>query len=257
MSIQESFSTSLANEKNQFDAIILFGYGPVQPGRILGSGKLNVFGRINALAAGMLYKKYKVGTIIPTGGKTGGSDKPSEASLMAQIIKSRFGVVPSVFVLEENATNTILNIVYIANIIDQFPNQYKNLLFVSMGFHIPRIKEICSLVKLDGHFLTAEAEVSTRSERHHRLLQNLFDPEKESYAKIIVEQKRWYYGLREIPEYWLPQMAMIENPTRLRRILQTEHIQPFLHSQGMVDVQSVSLDNLRAWLNSIPRKFPK
>jgi len=216
-----------------------------------------VFGRINALAAGMLYKEYIVRTIIPTGGKTGGVDKPSEASLMAQIMASRFGIVAPAFVLEENATNTILNLVYIANIIDQSPKQYENLLFVAMGFHLARIKEICSLLKLDGLFFAAEAVVGTRSGCHHKLLLNLIDPSKETYANLLLEGERWYYGLREVPEYWLPQIAMVENPTRLRRVLQTDRIQPFLHSHGMTDVQSVSFDNLRAWLSSIPRKFPE
>ena len=238
-----------------FDAFIVFGYGPVLPGPRPGSGRLNEYGRIAALGAGMLYRACHTTFIIPTGGKTGGSDKPAEAELIAKIIVSRFNISEDVFIIENKASNTILNIVYSANIIDRIGLSSENLLFVAMGFHIPRIKEICSIVGLYGHFVAAEKVVEKRSRRHRKLLSRLLSPERERYAKALAEQERWLRGLKEIPEYWLPEMANIENDDRFLKVLQIERIRPFLQYHG-TDPGSTSPDDLRMWLRTIPRKLP-
>jgi len=201
----------------QFDAIIAFGYGPVQPGATPNSSRLNVYGRINAIATGLLYQSYNIGKIIPTGGKTGGLDKPSEAALIARLIQSKFAIPKSAFILEEAAVDTIFNIVQIANIIDQSPQPYQNLLFVALGCHLPRIQELCSLVGLtaefseiccscNGYFIAAESVLELRSERHKRFLVKFLQPENASYAKLLADQERAIRGIREIPEYWLPPM---------------------------------------------------
>lgn len=241
---------------SQFDAAIVFGYGPVLQGITPGSGKLNVCGRLNALAAGMLYRTYEIKTIIPTGGKTGGVDKPSEAELIAQYLQRQFSIPEFAFVLEENATNTILNVVYAANIIDEAPDAYDDLLFVAMGFHLERIRDICSVVGLQGHFIAAEQVVRCRSRHHEKFLLGFLDPEREEYAGILTDQARWLYGLRQVPEYFLPQLAELHNPVRLRQALKAERFQGFLQGHGITDVDALSFDDLRLWLRSILRKIP-
>ena len=124
-----------------------------------------------------------------------------------------------------------------------------------MGFHLPRIGEICSLVGLGGTLVAAEEVVGARSARHRRLLERLLRPENESYARMLADQERGFRGLRELPEYWLPPMAGIESPARLRRILAAERIQPFLRHHG-IDAGATAPDTLRAWLRSIDRQFP-
>ena len=69
----------IINQRTQFDALIVFGYGRVQPRSAPSSGKLNLYGRLNALAAGMIFQACEIRRIIPTGGRTGGDDRPSEA----------------------------------------------------------------------------------------------------------------------------------------------------------------------------------
>jgi uncharacterized SAM-binding protein YcdF (DUF218 family) len=236
----------------RFDAIIVFGYGPVLPGPLEGTGRLNLFGHINSLSAGMLYDTWEIRTIIPTGGETGGSDKPSEAYLIAQLLRSRFDIPLSAFVLEEKATDTITNLVHVANIIDKEPEAYGRLIFVGLGYHLPRIREISSLVGLGGHFVAAESILSTRSEHHRKFLLDLLSPERESYAKILADQETWLAWLTEMPGLWLREMAAIDSPIRLRKILETERIQPYLYAQG-IDAKSESLESLRSWLSSIPR----
>ena len=243
-------------ESKHFEALIVFGYGPVLPTKCRSiSGKLNEYGRITALGAGMLYEKHHPQFIIPTGGKTGGLDKPSEAELIVQIIRSRFDIPESVFIVEDKATNTIQNIIYSANIIDRLGLDSQSLLFIAMGFHIQRIKEICAIVGLDGRFVAAEKVVERRSQMHRKLLSKLLSPERERFAKTLAEQERWLRGLREIPEYWLPEMAKVENNDRLMKIVRVERIQPFLQLHG-IDPDHTPPNELRVWLRKMPRKLP-
>lgn len=245
----------LTNQKSQFDAIVTFGYGPVLTGSTPGSYKLNVYGRINAIATGMLYQSHDITRIIPTGGKTGGLDQPSEAQLIARLLQSTFNIPESTLILEEEAMDTIFNIIHIANIIDQCPPLYKNLLFVAMGFHLPRIQEISSLLKLDGVFIAAEAVVKIRSLAHQRFLAKLLHSDNPSYIKLLLDQERGLRGIREIPEYWIPPLGALENPQRLREILSAHQVHSFLNS-AYPDLTSLSTEQLLKSIRSIPRRFP-
>jgi hypothetical protein len=241
----------LTHYQEQFAAIIAFGYGPVQAGSTPGYFKLNLYGKINALATGMLFQSCNIGTIIPTGGKTGGIDKPSEAKLLATLIQSKFDIPQSVFILEEEAWDTIFNVVHVANIIDSFPGLDNNLLFVALGCHLPRIQEICALVGLTGYFVAAESVVKLRSKRHQSLLLQLLNLENASYGDLVFSQERGLRGLREIPEYWLPPMGSLKNPQRLRKILESNSL-----GDIQINLEAESLDDLRTKISSIPRKFP-
>lgn len=245
----------LAGGRDKFDAIIAFGYGPVQVGSKPNSYRLNPYGRINAIATGMLYQSLHIGRIIPTGGKTGGSDKPSEAALLAHLIQSKFGIPESVFILEQEAMDTIFNVVYVANIIDQSPQCYQNLLFVAMDFHLPRIRELCALVNLNSSFVAAEAIVKLRSERHKQCLLKLLHPGNSSYATMLENQERGIRGIREIPEYWLPPLGYLNNTQRLREILSKDGLKSFLNSHH-IDTNSVSAEQLHKTISLIPRQFP-
>ncbi|HEY9597308.1 MAG TPA: YdcF family protein [Cyanophyceae cyanobacterium] len=245
----------LTNNQDRFDAIIAFGYGPVRTGNRPNSYKLNVYGKVNAIATGILYQNLTIKKIIPTGGKTGGWYKPSEAELMARLIQSKFHTPKSAFMLEEESMDTIFNLVYVANIIDQFSQGYDNLIFVALGFHLPRIKEICSRVGLDGTFIAAEDVVKLRSERHERFLDQLLSPNSSTYGEIIAVQERGMRGVREIPEYWLPPMAELTNLDRIRRILELQSTQLFIDNYP-INMQGKSVEYFRAKLRLIPRQFP-
>lgn len=245
----------LTNNQDTFDAIIAFGYGPVRTGKKPNSYKLNVYGKINAIAAGILYQNLTIKKIIPTGGKTGGWQKPSEAELIARLIQSKFHTPKSAFILEEESMDTIFNLVYVANIIDQFSQGYDNLLFVALGFHLPRIQEICSIVGLDGTFIAAEDVVKLRSDRHERFLGQLLSPNSSTYREIIAVQERGLRGVRELPEYWLPPMAELTNLDRIRRILELKSTQLFIDNYP-INRQGKSVEYFRAKLRLIPRQFP-
>lgn len=246
----------LAGGRDKFDAIVAFGYGPVQVGSTPNSYRLNLYGRINAIATGMLSQSLDIKTIIPTGGKTGGSDKPSEAALLAHLIQSKFGIPESIFLLEEEAMDTIFNIVYVANIIDQSPHHYQNLLFVALDFHLPRIQELCALVNLNGSCVAADAIVKLRSEHHKQYLLKLLHPGNSSYATMLENQERGMRGIRKIPEYWLPPLGALNNTQRLREILSTDRWKSVLTGHH-IDTTSVSAEQLHRAISSIPRLFPE
>lgn len=245
----------LVDYNENFDAIVAFGYGPVQIGAKPGSYQLNGYGRINAIATGMLYQSLNIGKIIPTGGKTGGSDKPSEAALMAHLIQSKFDIPASVFILEQEAMDTIYNLVHVANIIDQSPERYQNVLFVAMGFHLPRIQQICSLIKLNGSYIAAENIVKLRSERHQNLLKQSLHPDNPSYAIMLDSQERGMRGIKELPEYWIPPLADLKNFQRLRNILAAKTIQFFLEKYH-INMTTISDEQLHTTIYLIPRQFP-
>lgn len=245
----------LTNNQDKFDAVIAFGYGPVRTGRKPNSYQLNVYGKINAIATGLLYQNLTIKKIIPTGGKTGGWHKSSEAELIARLIQSKFHTPKSAFILEEESMDTIFNLVYVANIIDQFSQGYDNLLFVALGFHLPRIQEICSIVGLDGTFIAAEDVVKLRSDRHERFLGQLLSSDSSTYREIIAVQERGMRGVREIPEYWLPPMAELTNLDRIRRILELKSTQLFIDNYP-INMQGKTAEYFRAKLRLIPRQFP-
>ena len=245
----------LTCEKEHFDAVIAFGYGPVQSRATPTSYQVDLYGRINAIATGMLYQNLNIRQIIPTGGKTGGLDKPSEAALMAGIIQSKFDIPASVFLLEEEAMDTIFNLIYVANIIDSSPQFYQNLLFVAMEFHLPRIQEICSIIGFQGTFVAAESIVKLRSKHHQNFLHQLLQPNNPSYTILLNNQERGIRGIRKLPEYWIPPLGMLKNTQCLRKILAIERIQPFLNSHH-IDVNSLADESLYNMIHSIPRQFP-
>ncbi|MEW6492301.1 MAG: YdcF family protein [Cyanobacteriota bacterium] len=245
----------LVDYNDNFDAIVAFGYGPVQIGARPGSYQLNRYGRINAIATGMLYQSLNIGKIIPTGGKTGGSDKPSEAALMAHFIQSKFDIPASVFILEEEAMDTIYNLVHVANIIDQSPERYQKLLFVAMGFHLPRIEKICFLIKLNGSYIAAENIVKLRSERHQNLLKRSLHPDNPSYAIMLDSQERGMLGIKELPEYWIPPLGTLNNPQRLRAILAAKAIKSFLKNYH-INLTTIPDEQLHTTIRLITRQFP-
>ncbi len=245
----------LTNCNNNFDAIVAFGYGPVEGGSVPGTYRLNLYGRINALATGLLYQSLNINKIIPTGGKTGGSEKPSEAAMMARIIQSKFAIPASSFTLEEEAMDTIYNLVHVANIIDTSPKLHQNLLFVAMGFHLPRIQAICSLVNLNGSFIAAESVVKLQSKHHGNFLRKILHPDNPTYTMMIKNQERGLRGIRELPEYWIPPLGSLKNSQRLQESLATTQAQSCLQRYH-IDTTSIPTEELQQVIRLIPRQFP-
>jgi len=197
------------------DTLVVFGYGPVEPGR-----RLNVYARLAALAAGTLLESGAAKRLLITGGRTGGDALPSEAALMASYLAHCFRVVPEQVVLEERAADTLDNVVLSANLLDAERGgggrADERLGFLALRMHGPRVLYLADLVGLTGEFTPLERPVAARSARHRRLLEGL--TRTTSYARLAASQVRAMRGLRELPEFWLPPLGRLENPARLRRV---------------------------------------
>ncbi len=229
--------------------LVVFGYGPVEAEP---RPRLNLYGRLNALAAGMLYERGGVGRVLITGGRTGGAAFPSEAELMMRYMGT-FELPREAFVLEEKATDTITNFVFVVNLLDR-SSVSDNLTFLAFGFHLPRIRYLAALFGLEGDFIPAEEVVRERSHRHRQLLNALLSLEKEEYVKRLTAEVRAVRGLETLPDYWLPPAAGLENEARLERLLELEQVRAFFKACGL---EPQTPADLRTALSSVPRRFPE
>lgn len=177
--------------KKPIGTLIMCGQGPVQDsatkiklesldsamsGYVSGH-EANTWMRLIARAAGELDREGDVGLIITTGKDTGGSYTkgnqqfaPTEAELMRKIIENVYGQKAQIE-LEQEAKNTLFNVINAANIIDSKkesnPNDpnLENVWLIGSHFHGPRIKILASLFGFDpNHVLSAEEVLITASQ---------------------------------------------------------------------------------------------
>lgn len=226
----------------EFDTLIVFGYGPVER-----DGRLNVYARLAALAAGTLLGQGATKRLLITGGRTGGDDLPSEASLLAGYLTRRFGVSPAQVVLEECARDTIDNLVFSANMLDAGGHADDRLGFLALRLHGPHIKYLADLVGLEGTFVALEPVISERSERHRRFLESL--KRTPSYVRLAASQVRAMRGIAELPDFWLPPLGGLKSPGRLRRL--QKH--PIVSRLGFPE----DLMMFRDALGNRPRHYPE
>ncbi len=186
------------------EAIVLYGCGPQN------SNELNPVGKfVTEAAAKLFHQSPGEMRIIPTGGRTGRSSF-SEAEVMTKELV-RLGVPEECIIPEPNATNTIENLVFVANIVDKMGLDY--LIHITNRVHMPQVKELCKLIGLEkiSSYEIADEIIKCEIE--------------DTRAKNI---SRWMRGLQEIPLYWLPQMAQIENPKRWEYILCQSQVRDFI-----------------------------
>lgn len=189
--ILESLGIPEKQSGKPIGTLIVCGQGPVQdsatkvklesldstmPGRV-SEHEANTWMRLIARAAGELNKEGDVGLIITSGKDTGGkyvkdgeSIAPTEAELMGKIIKNLSGEKAQVE-FEQEAKNTLFNIINAANIIDAKrevnPNDsnLENTWILGSHFHGPRLKILASLFGFDpAHVLSAEKVLTTASQ---------------------------------------------------------------------------------------------
>lgn len=193
------------------DTLLVFGYGPVLEG-----GRLGVYARLAALAAGTLLAGRKVQRLLITGGRTGGAALPSEAALMAAEVACTCSVTPGQLVLEKCAHDTLENLVLSANILDAEGRAGDRLGFLALRLHLPRVRPIADLIGLSGEGVALEPPIAARSARHRALLGRL--AASPSYARLAAAQHRAMRGLDDLPEFWLPPLGNLHDPARLRRV---------------------------------------
>ena len=223
------------------DTLIVFGYGPVAA-----DGRLNVYARLSALAAGTLLEQGKTKRLLITGGQTGGEALPSEAELIAAYLRRNFQIAPERITLETQAADTIDNLVLSANLLGAEGRSADRLGFLALQMHGPRIAYLADLVGLKGEFVALESLISARSARHQRLLEQL--TKTLSYARLAASQVRAVRGLETLPGFWLPPLGKLSTE-RLRRLQQ----HPALSGLNL----PADLHAFRRALLAMPRRYPE
>lgn len=201
--------------------IVLYGCGPQNSDKLTPVGKF-----VTEAAAKLFHQSSGKIKIISTGGKTGQSSF-SEAQVMTKEL-IRLGVPKKCIVLEPNATNTIENLVFVANIVDMI--NLDHLIHVTTNIHMPQVKELCKLTGLEkiSSYTTAD-----------EIIKHEID---DARAKNI---GRWMRGLREIPLYWLPQITKIENIKRWKHIICQPRVRDFLKEKyGIAYPEKLSQNQL-------------
>ena len=202
-------------------AIVVYGCGPQDEDKLTPVGKL-----VTKAAAKFFCQSSEEMTIIPTGGRTGQSLFSEAEAMRKELI--RLGVPKKCVVLEQNATNTIENIAFVANIVDKMG--LDGLIHITSKVHMPQVKELCKLIGLE--------KISS-----HEIADEIIESEIKDAR--IENTDRWMRGLQEIPLYWLPQIAQIENPKRWKHILRQPRIKDFLKKRyGIAKPEELALQEI-------------
>ena len=222
---------------------MVYGSGPQNTDELTSVGKLNT-------EAAAKFFQQEGERIIVTGGRSGKSSF-TEAELMKKHLLSK-NIPEECIILEEKAANTVENVVFVANIVDRM--EINCLIHVAPKFHMPRIKELNSLIGLD--------EISEYQISEKLLGENypLVKATRERARILAGNEQRWMRGLQEIPEYWLPQTAKIESIKRFHYVLGWLRIKNWLEVNFSVfDVSSLSgkeITELRKQISKIKRIKP-
>lgn len=189
--------------------LIVCGQGPViEAGTSIKAGALdaeshgivkrygaNSWMRLVGRAMGILDRAGLVDVIIPSGRATGGEAFPTEASLMAELAERVYGRRGEV-ILEQEARNTLLNVINAVNIIDEraeglsFEQIREQTYILGTHFHQPRIRLLALLFGLDpSHVLSAEEIFFRQAQIAERntILEGKADP--EGFLKSVAQQK--------------------------------------------------------------------
>ena len=79
-----------------------------------------------------------------------------------------------------------------------------------------------------------------------------------SHEGMLEGEKRWSWGMDNLPAYWLPNIRFIEDPGRLRAILTAEQsVQDVLAEHGIADVNAATHEQLVTALGQVERKLPR
>lgn len=149
----------------QYENLIIFGSGPIMDrdtkeraedvNTPIGQDDVNMWGKMSARAAAELKLAGIVKYITISGGKTGGAEFGSEASIMQDLILREYPTInPEDIRMEPDATNTLENFAYVLNKLDsETPYGSKPARPVALlgaDFHVARIKNLAALYGVEN-----------------------------------------------------------------------------------------------------------
>lgn len=254
--IETEFKSQLTRQENlpfakkvergtDADFLIVYGQGPVMKGNLrVGKetqGDVNVYCRLNAVAAAAMYREGMTTKIILTGGQTGGKELRSEGELMKDIMVNEYGIPEEVILVEDKAGNTLQNY---ANslVMEGGIRDDSRVVHLAAPHHTGRVHMMAKMFGLDGSTFSSEQIlrqvfdrairgedyndnlIGFNSEDSRAMAQNMHilfnaDDNPNFFARATAEN-RWTEGLIRMPEYWIMQAAMVTDQKRFFTILQ-------------------------------------
>ena len=164
--------------------------------------------RINALAAGMLYKPGMI--LLFSSGPTAGGDTPSEAKAMKDYLMLHLPDIPTAsMLLEENSIDTASNAEEVTKII--YERNFKHLGLVTVGYHLQNAATIFERygTPIEQTFV-AEDIVRERSPHHEAYIERW-----KNSKRIRTEKKK--ETLRKILLYVDPEGKRLQKITKRQR----------------------------------------
>lgn len=241
----------------------------------LGRFGLNRWGRQNALSAGYALLSGYTDRLLLSGGRTipqWAKEKlpperieqwPSEAQLMADIIKRRFGKmyqdiygkpIDSAILIEDKSTNTLENF---ANSINSEQGQeildgMKKAGVLAADFHVPRGEDIAYLFAPGGNFeqgSSAQSVLGQRAESNNkqtygRIIKWMSDPDNQDFRAREAMEAIWTGALKdpELLTYWLGYIGIVEDPRVLQSTVRRLSSDPAWKTQAQNAFSQADLD---------------
>jgi phage pi2 protein 07 len=246
---------------------------------------LKRMGRQNALAAGLALYKGITKEVIVSGGQTVSpwakehmpkerlENWPTEAELMAEVIKSSYGAlyekkygrkIDDVIRIENAATNTLENFSYSVNKFPHLLQEEKKIGFLSAGHHMKRLKLLAQIfgIPLGDNYGLASQQLLKDAEED--LMCEIIDEHnctdtKEQFSR----EERWIKALSQ-PEYvtyWLGYVAEVEHMYVLQKAIDRFRDESWRKaattalSQVSIDIDEVVTTNLETLAKTNPQKF--
>jgi len=242
----------------------------------LGRFGLNRWGRQNALSAGYALVSGYTDRVLLSGGKTMPAwakerlpqerldTWPSEAELMADIIKRKFGPmyqelygksIDSVIITEDQSTNTLTNFARSINSAEgqEILDGMIKAGVLAANFHVPRGEDIATLfapgVSLEkgvpAQDLLSERVMETKNgEVYSKILDWMSDPQNPDLRARGSMEEVWSKGLND-PEflaYWLGYVGMVKDPRVLQATVQGLNVDPLRRAQAVEVFKIAGLD---------------
>ncbi|HZE87674.1 MAG TPA: YdcF family protein [Methylomirabilota bacterium] len=215
----------------------------VQKWQHIGWFALKRMGRQNGLAAGYALYKGLTKEVIVSGGRTISpsarnylpkerlNNWPSEAELMAEIIKTYYGDlyqkkfgkhISEVIKIENASTNTLENFVYTINAYPQLLSHTVKIGFISAGHHMRRIRLLAKIFDIplpEKYELPAQELLKHADEIAN---EEIIDVSNCADVKLqSTREERWIRGLND-PQYityWLGYIAEVKQQCVLQKTL--------------------------------------
>jgi len=215
---------------------LVLGFGP-QSGE-----KPQLLAKVRLAAAHALFEKGDVDGFILSGGRTGESPLTEARAMKHYLIG--LGASEDVIWLEEESTNSLMNIVNILNGMYERRFPKTSLALVTNSFHLRRIQIIFEMVGGGCYqFLSAEDILGQ---------QHPFVKESAEATRIASRnEERWIRELLENAPYSISIFARLADTRRLRNVLSMSPFKEFILASFGVNAPELTDENLKGLRGSL------